>query len=131
MPKIKLGQRPAAFAPFPVTFKMPDGTEGVITATFKYRTRKEFGELLNKMMEAVGDDPSDIATMQAALDYARLFGSVSDQNAKQLHESLVAWDIDEPLTDNALRELCDQLPAAAAALMAGYSSACQSGRLGN
>lgn len=128
MPKIKLGQRPAAFAPFPVTFKMPDGTEGTITATFKYRTRKEFGELLNQMLEAVGDDDGDAP---GPLDYSKLFGSVSDHNAKHLRESLVAWDIDEPLTDESLRELCDELPAAAAALMAGYSNACQSGRLGN
>ena len=46
---IKLGNKPKTFKPFPVKFTMPDGEEGAINTTFKYRTRKEYGAFLNDL----------------------------------------------------------------------------------
>jgi len=56
MTKIILGKTPKTFAAFPVDFPMPDGTTGEIKATFKYRTRTQFGEFLNKIFSEAGEE---------------------------------------------------------------------------
>ena len=127
MPKIKLGKRPETFKPFPVTFTMPDGESGSILATFRYRTRTEFGDLLNQMFANAGQEPP----ADGAPDFKTLFGKAGEKNAQHLHAALAAWDLDEELTVENLKQFVDEQPAAAAALMAAYSAAANEGRLGN
>lgn len=133
MAKVVLGKMPANFKPFPVRFPMPDGTEGVIEATFKYRSRKDFGKLLNDMFKVAGIEQPEAPTVEktAELNFEVLFGETGAKNAEHLMSALVGWNLEEPLTLESLTELCDKLPAGAAALMAAYSAACNEGRLGN
>ena len=44
--RIKLGARPKTFK-HKVTVAMPEGGEGVIEITYRYRTRREFGAFLD------------------------------------------------------------------------------------
>ena len=127
MAKIKLGARPETFAPFPVKFTMPDGSEGVINPTYRYRTRKEFGAMLNEMFSAAGEEQ----TKEGPIDFEKLFAKSGGKNAKHLHSSLFAWDLDEEITIPNLEQFADELPAGAAALMSAYNTACNEGRLGN
>lgn len=131
--KVKLGVRPETFKPFPVTFQMPDGTTGVIEATFRYRTRKEFGKMLNEMFAAAGKEKPEVDADEAPkpVDFEALFAETGSKNAEHLLESLTAWDVDADLNKENVEEFCDTQPAGAAALMAAYSRACQEGRLGN
>lgn len=125
--KIKLGQRPEAFKAFAVKFTMPDGTEEAIEVTFKYRTRKEFGKMLNEMFANAGrDKPSEGPT-----DFELLFAGASSKNAEHLLYSIKSWNLEIPLNKESVEGLCDEYPAAAVALMGAYSGACNEGRLGN
>lgn len=127
MSRIKLGARPASFKPFPVKFTMPDGSEGIVMATYRYRTRTEFGELLNEAFAEAGEEkPAD-----GKIDFQALYANIGNKNAEHLLKSLAAWDLEAELTLESLKELADTLPAGAAALMAAYSVACNEGRLGN
>jgi hypothetical protein len=131
MATIKLGQRPKTFKPITVKFEMPTGEEGVIKATYKYRTRSEFGELLNAMFKEAGKEPPKQGDEAKPLDFKELFTESGAKNAKHLLEALDAWDVEADLSLASLTELADSLPAGCAALMAAYSNACQEGRLGN
>lgn len=127
MTKIVLGKTPKNFKPFPVKFPMPDGTEGTILATFKYRTRTAFGAFLNQVFGDAGEDvPAD-----GKPNFEDLFAKTKDKNADHLLLALDAWDIDQELNRESLQILADELPAASVALMAAYNTACTEGRLGN
>ena len=127
MTKIILGKTPKTFAAFPVDFPMPDGTTGTIQATFKYRTRTQFGEFLNKIFADAGEEQ----VSDGNIDFEVLFSKTKDKNADHLLESLDAWDVEQPLNRESLQSLANELPAASVALMVAYNKACTEGKLGN
>lgn len=127
MATVKLGARPESFKPFPVKFVMPDGTDGAITATFKYRTRLEFATLQNEG----GPNPDLPKRADGSLDFEVMHRETVKRNARHLLEALQAWDLEEQLTLENLETMCSGLPAAAQALADAYRSACVDGRLGN
>lgn len=148
MAKVKLGKRPETFAPFPVKFPMPDGEEGVIMATFKYRTRKEFGAFTDELIEqgvekAQADAKAEVQAHAEAASEAKaapelkafsmteLMEKTSAAQGDQLLQSLVAWDVDEKLDKATVEQMADELPGAIAALTWAYRTACVEGRLGN
>jgi hypothetical protein len=130
--KIKLGAKPVAFAPKPVTFPMPDGTEGVITIEFKYRTRREYGQFLDE----VSSGTSRAAQVPAGEDVGRAeaaFSSGVDFDAEMLLGCVHAWDLTEdgkPKLD-VCRELVDELTAGSTAILSAYRQIVTEGRLGN
>jgi hypothetical protein len=126
MAKVTLGKKPASFKPFPVKFPMPDGSEGVISATFKYRTRSEFGVMLNEIFKDAKEEKAD-----GAPDFEDLFSKIGDKNADHLLACMEGWDMDVELNRANLVQLSDEIPAASAALMAAYRGACVDGALGN
>lgn len=128
MSKIKLGAKPETFKPFPVKFPVADGSEATITATFRYRTQDEYGQLLNESKAKDGTPPTDA---DGTLDFQALYGRGTKANAEFLFKALAAWDLDEPLSEENLQALGNEFPAAIPALSAAYSSACREGRLGN
>lgn len=126
MAKIKLGARPKSFKKT-VTFPLLDGTDGAIVCEFKYRTKKEFGSFIDRIFKDAGDDSpvADAATL------ASVMSKTVDKNADYLADILESWDLDEKLSRENLVQLCDEVPAAAAAVMEAYRIATVEGRLGN
>lgn len=129
MSKIKLGAKPETFKPFPVKFPVADGSEATITATFRYRTQEEYGQLLNESKTKDGGSPPTDA--DGTLDFQALYGKGTKANAEFLFKALAAWDLDEPLNEENLHALGNEFPASILALTAAYSNACREGRLGN
>jgi hypothetical protein len=65
MAKIVLGSRPKNFKSL-VTIPMLEGGEGTIEVSYIYRTRTEFGKLIDGLM----DDAKVVPTSEAAEDQA-------------------------------------------------------------
>jgi hypothetical protein len=124
MSKITLGKPPKTFAPVVVSFTMPDKSEGSIECVFRYRTRKQFGEFL---AGTFGDKSQE----GKELDFAALIAQAVDKNGTYMIDVLDSWNLDEKLTAETAAQLADEVPAAAAAIMAAYSAAVTEGRLGN
>jgi hypothetical protein len=110
-----------------VKFTLPDGEEGEILATFKYRTREEHGEWLNAMNK---DAPPDFVK-DGRMDFAAMFRDNVKRSAQDLLAALVSWDLEAPLNLESLTGMANEVPAAAIALATAYQRACQEGRLGN
>ena len=125
--KIKLGNRPKSFKRV-VTFDMLEGGKGSIECTFRYRTRSEFGVFIDKLMEAAGAKQQPDGDKFSMAD---LMEKTAGQNAEYILDVLESWNLDEDLTKPNVQQLADELPAAAAAIMEQYRTACVEGRLGN
>lgn len=124
---IKLGARPKSFVRV-VTFPMPEGSTGRITCTYRYRTRKQFGEFVDSLMATAPVARPDFTdpTVNTKLQQA-----VISSNAGYLINALDGWDLDEELNVSNLEQLADEHPGAVMAIMEDYRAACCEGRLGN
>lgn len=120
MATIKLGNRPKTIK-HTVKFPMLDGTEGQIACEFKYRTRREFGEFIERMT-------ADIKPVEGT---AAIHAAQVEQSAKYLAEVLEGWDLDTKMNQESLAQLVDELPAASNAILDAYRGAIIEGRLGN
>jgi len=133
MAKITLGKRPQ-FIEATITATLPDGSLGVIKARYKYRTRSEFGEMIDKRMDMARADAasaeSDKAT-PAAFSVATMQRQACDASAAYLLDILDGWDLDEELNLAIAAQLCNEVPSMAQALVDGYRLAVTEGRLGN
>lgn len=127
MSKIKLGNRPKSFKRI-VKFPLLEGGEGAIECTFKYRTRKEFGEFIDRMVEASG---SKTKADDEKFSMVALMEKTAGQNAEYMMDVLEAWNLDEALSVPNVQQLANEIPAAAAAIMETYRTAIVEGRLGN
>lgn len=125
MAKITLGKPPASFKKA-VTFPMLDGSEGAIVCEFKYRTRKEFGAFVDGIAADAGEEASG-----EPFSMEKLMSATVDRNAVYLQQVLTGWSLDEKMTLENLEALCNEVPAAAMAIMTAYRAAIVEGRLGN
>ena len=124
--KVKLGNRPETFKKV-VSFKFLDGSDGAINCTFNYRTKTEFGQFIDAMFADAGEArPAD-----EKFSMADLMSKTVEKNADYLLKALKAWDLDVDLTAETANQLCDELPAAASAILEAYRTATVEGRLGN
>jgi hypothetical protein len=121
--KIKLGSPPKNFKRI-VKFPMLDGTDGAIECTYKYRSRKDFATFVDTL-NAASKPVVAVATMTSSTD------KMDEANAAYIFEVLDGWNLDVDLTLETARQLIDEVPAAANAIMATYAAACTEGRLGN
>lgn len=129
-PKIKLGKKPETFPAITVEFVANDGTQSDIKATFRYRTRKEFGAFVSEHF-APGADAEFPRTEDGGIDFEALAEKGTGNDAAYLAGCLTSWDLEDELTAKSLQQLSDEQPAAVAALKAAYAAACNEGRLGN
>lgn len=129
MATVKLGNRPKSFTR-KVSFEMLDGSIGKIEVTYKYRTKKEFGELYDAMMAKRTDLASEAAAPKQFL-LANALASGSEHDAAYLAELVEGWNIDQAPTHEAFVQLCNELPAASGAIINAYRDAIVEGRLGN
>lgn len=126
MASIKLGNRPKTFRPVTIKVPLPDGEEGIMQVTYKYRTRTEFGKLIDSIFKDAGENRTD-----GNFSMGDLMEKTRDKNAEYLLLCVDAWNLDDPVTMESLRQLSDELPAVAAAIMEQYRTAALEGRLGN
>lgn len=125
---IKLGNKPKTFKPFPVKFTMPDGEEGAINTTFKYRTRKEYGAFLNDLYHSADTEKPPEGEK---IDFEALFAKGGEKTVKKLIDAIDSWEFGYDLTVETLLQLQDEIPASIAAFGDAYRGACLDGRLGN
>lgn len=132
MAKIKLGERPKNFKRI-VKFPMHDGTEGSIECVYKYRTRTEFGEFVDGIVEAAKlKAPAPAEDGEVKFSMADLMAKTAGSNAEYLLQVLDGWNVEgAELTLANLQQLADELPGAASAIMDTYRAAVTEGRLGN
>lgn len=125
MAKIKLGQKPKSFKRL-VSFPMLDGTTGQIEMSYVYRTRKEFGVFIDKMLEDAGRTKSS-----EDFSMEELMAKTADANAEYVMSVADGWNLDEEFSRANVEVLSDEVPAAVLAIMEAYRAAITEGRLGN
>ena len=132
MSKVKLGNRPESF-PHTLKFPMLDGTEGVITVDYKYRTRSEFAAFWDRITatsdKAVAAETA--GTEEGKRSLAKMFATANKKNAEDVMDMITGWDLDEELSVQNVMQLNDELPQAIATLVGDYYQALTTGRLGN
>lgn len=142
--KIVLGKRPEKFTK-EVNFPMLEGGEGAILVDYKYRTRTEFAKLSDEIQDKVrAQADEDVEKYRAAADAAAAAGKPipelrpSDIAAREnkyrvmyIMAAAVGWNLDIPFDKEAVEQLVDELPAAAAAIISAYRDALTEGRSGN
>ncbi|HVR54025.1 MAG TPA: phage tail assembly chaperone, partial [Pseudorhodoferax sp.] len=136
------GARPKNFK-HTIKIDMLDGTKGTIECTFKYRTRKEFGELVDSVNAAQKEaqKKADADAMKQAADaggaqeqpfsMGAFQAKVIDANAGYILQILDGWNLDIDLTLEAVDQLANEYPGAATAMVEAYRVAITEGRLGN
>lgn len=133
-PKVRLGARPGDIQ-HTLIVDLPDGTKGTMPVIYVYRTRKEFGALIDEMAEASrreAEQPADAAQTSAQpVTVEGVYDGRSKANAQYLGRILSGWGLDEPFGPDALAQLCDELPGAAAQIIEAYNQVITEGRLGN
>lgn len=129
MPKIKLGARPKSFD-YTIRIPLPEGGEGTLPLTYRYRTRTEFGEFIDNLMDKAGvKKPTEVEQLGGSLRQA--MEAVRDGAADYIMQIVDGWALDEEFNHTNVQQLCDELPAAATEIVERYRLACTEGRLGN
>ena len=126
--KVTLGSRPKSFKQT-VKVMLHDGEEGEIIVSFRYRTRKEYGQLVDTLVDrarASGGAPQgDARVMELALE------SRSAMQVEHLMEIMDGWNLDQPFDRAHVEQLNDELPGLAQAIIERYQQSSIEGRLGN
>lgn len=131
MAKITLGVKPKTFKPFDITFPLPDGEEGKIHVTYKYRTLTEWAQLNDEVFRNAAQ-PAKTGADPAVGFLESLMAHGNNQKVEFLLKAIETWDVEgHDIDRETLLQLADELPAAVTALKTGYDTACRDGRLGN
>ncbi len=130
MAKIVLGKRPKNFKSV-VKFPMLEGGEGTVEISFIYRTRSEFGLLIDGLMDDAGVEQSGSGDDAQKFSLAEALERTKETNAKYIMQVCDGWNLDVDFNEQNVEQMCDEVPAAALAIMNTYRSAVTEGRLGN
>ena len=133
MAKIQLGKRPETFNRR-VMFPMLDGTTGELGITYKYRTRREYGEFIDQLVQAnrdAADKPKKRKRDPESFSMAEMLNLTTEQNAEFILQIATAWDLPEEFNAANVAQLADECFAAVAAIMDTYRIAVTEGRAGN
>lgn len=143
--RVTLGKRPDKLRRT-VTGPMPDGSDGLIEIDFKYRTRVEYGELLDRRMAEARASDEAAAAAEAAKAAQVADGAPPpmpaswatdaqrrsrDATAAHILDIATGWGLPEPFDLEHVTQLCDELPGMAAAIVDDYRAAVLEGRRGN
>lgn len=130
--KITLGKRPKNFKRT-ITVALHEGGEASIEMLYRYRTRSEFGAFVDKLAADVGvDAPKSGSEDDVRFSLERVMAAGNDKNAEYIVQVADGWDVPgHDFSLDAVRQLCDELPGAALAIMEQYRAAIVEGRLGN
>ena len=122
--KITLGKPPTSFKRS-VVFTTVEGDESFITWEFVYRTRKQFGELVDT------NAPDDVAPSEGIPTMQDMMEKANVKSADYIMQIAKGWDLSADFNRVNVQELCDQYPAAVNAAVNAYREAVMEGRLGN
>lgn len=138
--RVTLGKRPESFNAT-VSAPLPEGGEGLIEVSYRYRTRTEYGQLLDqRMQEAREADAVQEAAEKTAADRGQALPPFSagdaearkrDATARHVLDIATGWGLPEPFDLEHVTQLCDELPGMAAAIVDHYRQAIVEGRRGN
>lgn len=136
MAKIVLGKCPKNFKRT-ISVQMLDGTTGTVECVFKYRTKKEYGEFIDGITEAARASEKAKETTKVEEAEAKPFSLAEyleksvDAGADYILQILEGWNLDVELSKEAVEDLANEFPGAAAAIIETYRTAVTEGRLGN
>lgn len=134
--RVMLGKRPETFTSL-VSALLPEGGEGTIQMVYRYRTRTEFGELLDKRMaearaaDARADAERSPDAPPPEVSAGELQTRTRDATAQHILEIAAGWNLPEPFDLEHVTQLADELPGMARAIVDRYREAIVEGRLGN
>lgn len=138
--KIVLGKRPETFSRV-VTFPMVDGSTGCMKVDYEYRTRKEFAAFADEIqaeLKAAGDEQlskyqkaSEGGDDVPAFTQAEILAREAGFKSSYIMRTVRGWNLEIPFDREAVDQLVDELPAAAAAIIEAYREAIVEGRVGN
>lgn len=141
MPTIKLGGRPKSFKRV-VKFKDLDGqTDLSIEVSYRYRTKKQFGEMLDSQIEiAIKEADAMEAKATAALEsdtppkrerIADGYELATSKQVDYLMQIIDGWNLEVEFAREAVQNLCDEYPGAPVAISNMYREVIAEGRTGN
>ena len=130
MAKIILGKRPESF-PKKLSVLLPTGETGDITVTYKYRTREEFAEFVDSIFKASAVTPAGKTDEEVRFSLAEALAKSTEANTDYILQVATGWDLDAEFSRDAVKQLCNELPGVAVAVIETYRQACVEGRLGN
>lgn len=140
MAKIILGKPPKEFTRA-LSFLQVDGSTGSMTAKFLYRTRKQFAQFKDGLIEqARTAAESEMQKLTAQMKRGdalteptqeELLTREAKENVDYVMGCLSGWDLDVPFDRAAVEQLADEVPAAMRAIVTAYSEAIVEGRQGN
>lgn len=138
--KIILGKRPKSFKRT-VSFPMPGEEAGSMELQYRYRTRSEFAEFVDKLQAELKEAAeAHMQRLHAAIEagevipeptQAEIIGRQNASNVRFILGAVDGWNLDEPFDKEAVEQLVNELPAGAVAIVNDYRAAITEGRLGN
>lgn len=130
MAKIILGKRPKSFKRT-ITIDLVEGGKGSIEVSYLYRTRSEFGQFIDELMEASGVKMADQSEEEVKFSLEEALKRTLETNADYIMKIADGWNLDVEFSRAAVAQLCDELPGAALQIINQYRTAITEGRLGN
>ncbi len=130
MATVKLGTRPKTFQQL-VSIPLHEGGEGTIKAVYRYRTRTEYGRFIDELMEAAQVKLAGESQAEVKYSLELALTKTVAKNADYLMQIMDGWNLEQDFTLENVRQLCDELTGAAAALIHRYGQVIEEGRLGN
>lgn len=132
MAKLKLGTPPKTFKN-KVEIPLLEGGTAEITFDFKYRTRKEFGDFVdNFIKEATKEDkPKKKKDADRESVLSDILASEDEANAQYILQVAEGWDLDDPFTEDSIKQLINEFPNSSTIISETYAQALTRGRLKN
>ncbi len=138
MAKLKLGAPPKTFKST-VDIPLLEGGFAQVVFDFKYRTRKEFAEYVDKFIkEASKLEPKksksqakDTAAETKVKTLADILNDEDEANVTYIMENASGWDLDDSFNKDSIKQLITEYPSANIAFGEAYALALTKGRTKN
>jgi len=130
MAKIILGKRPKNFKRS-IKVDLPEGGVGEVEVSFVYRTRTEFGQFIDQMMEEAGVKQTGQSEDEQKFSLEQALVKTREANADYIMRVADGWNLEAEFSRDTVAQLCDELPGVAMEIMNVYRAAITEGRLGN
>jgi hypothetical protein len=135
MAKLQLGKAPENFKRN-LEFTNLQGVKSTIEFTFVYRTRKQYGELMDEITSMDKSESPDAEVekpdkKKPNKTYAATIVDVDKREAEALLKIATGWDLDEPFNLENASLLIDSFQGSQQIIFDAYRAACLEGRLKN